>query len=147
MQSSIENMMTGFDFEGKSGSLLFWKNTGVGSSWCLKLAGQPSRSNKDHKGLKNYRKNCLRYGEVGPNTWVQHDCFAGQAAQTGVPHERTNRDPDQFLGQLIVPVFRELGVQMILVGVIELVTLVPKESHAADLDQIQRLLWAENLHG
>ncbi|PWA97424.1 hypothetical protein CTI12_AA029140 [Artemisia annua] len=140
-------MMTRFDFEGNSGSLMFWENTGDGNSWSLKLAGQPSRSNQDHKGLKNYRKNCLRYGEVGPDTWVQHHCFAGQAAQTGVPHQRTNRDPDQFMGQLVVPVFRELGVQMILVGVIELVTLVPKQSHDADLDQIKRLLWAENLHG
>nr|GEZ70899.1 hypothetical protein [Tanacetum cinerariifolium] len=72
---------------------------------------------------------------------------SGEAAQTGVPHQRTNSDPNQFLGQLVVPVFRDLGVQKILVGVIELVTLVPKQSHDADLDQIRRLLWAENLHG
>ncbi|PWA65682.1 hypothetical protein CTI12_AA307100 [Artemisia annua] len=141
MQSSIVNIMRRFDFDEKSGSLLFWKNTWVGNSWSLRLAGQ--QTNQDKKGLKNYRKNCLRHGEVGPGTWVQHDCFAGQAAQTGGPHQRTKQDPTQFLGQLVVPVFS----QGELVGVIELVTFIPKEDYGPDLIQINRLLMDENLHG
>ncbi|PWA97426.1 hypothetical protein CTI12_AA029160 [Artemisia annua] len=142
MQSSIENMIRGFDFQRKSGSILFWKNTSPGNSWSLKLTGQLSRSNKDHEGLKNYRNACHRYGQVGPGTWAQLNCFAGQAAQTMVPQQRTKHDHDQLLGQLVVPVFSH-GM---LVGVIELVTLVPKEDYGPDLIQINRLLRAENLH-
>ncbi|GKC77317.1 hypothetical protein Tco_1128091, partial [Tanacetum coccineum] len=136
MESSIGNMFRGFDFQRKSGSLLFWKNTTVGSSWSLELTGQPLRSNRDHTALENYRNECYRHGEVGPGTWALHGCFAGQAAQTMVPQQRTNQDPDQLLGQLVVPVF----AQGTLVGVIELVTLVPKEDYGYDLDQISRLL-------
>nr|GEY67964.1 hypothetical protein [Tanacetum cinerariifolium] len=135
-------MFKGFDFQRKSGSLLFWKNTTVGSSWSLKLTGQPLRSNKDHTALKNYRKECFRHGEVGAGTWAQHGCLAGEAAQTMVPQQRTKQDPDQLLGQLVVPVF----AQGMLMGVIELVTLVPKDDYGPDLNQISRLLRAENLH-
>ncbi|GJU15410.1 hypothetical protein Tco_1143376 [Tanacetum coccineum] len=103
---------------------------------------QPLRSNRDHTALENYRNECFRHGDVGPGTWALHGCFAGQAAQTMVPQQRTNQDPDQLLGQLVVPVF----AQGTLVGVIELVTLVPKEDYGYDLDQISRLLRAENLH-
>ncbi|GKE23876.1 hypothetical protein Tco_1435388 [Tanacetum coccineum] len=142
MEYSIGNIFRGFDFQRKSGSLLFWKNTTAGNGWSLQLTGQPSRSNRDHTALENYRNECFLHGEVGPGTWAQQGCFAGKAAQEMYPQQRTKHDRDQFLGQLVVPVFDH----EILVGVIELVTLVPKDDYGPELNQISRLLRAENLH-
>ncbi|GJY55643.1 reverse transcriptase domain-containing protein [Tanacetum coccineum] len=144
MQAKIENIMNRFDFEGKPASLQYWKNTSVGyHEWSLSVAGQPSRSYNDKKGLKLYRKTCLSYGEVRNGDVLpdgQPDCFACLAAETRVPHERTDRDPTQCLGQLVVPVFRCRGGKKVLEGVIELVTFDPKRSYASDLNQIKGLL-------
>nr|GFB03798.1 hypothetical protein [Tanacetum cinerariifolium] len=142
--------MNHFIFEGKPASLQYWKNTSVGhDEWSLSVAGQPSRSYNDKKGLKLYRETCLSYGEVHNGDVLpdgQPDCFAGLAAETRVPHERTDRDPTQCLGHLVVPVFRYRGGQKVLEGVIELVTFYPKRSYTSDFNQINSLLQAENLH-
>ncbi|PWA52614.1 hypothetical protein CTI12_AA453760 [Artemisia annua] len=150
MQAKIENIMNHFVFEGIPASLQYWKNTSVGYyEWSLSVAGQPSISYNDNEGLKLYRKTCLSYGEVRNGDVLpdgQPDCFAGLAAETRVKHERTNSDPTQFLGQLVVPVFRYQGGQKVLDGVIELVTFYPKRSYASEFNQIKGLLQAENLH-
>nr|GEY28685.1 hypothetical protein [Tanacetum cinerariifolium] len=134
--------MQKFNFQGKSASLLYWKNTAVGNGWSLKVADH--LSNQEERGLKNYIDSRIAYGDVGPNTWGQYDCFAGLAAQTRVSHERTDNQY-QFLGQLVMPVFRYAGTHEVLVGVIELVTFFPKDSYIEEFNQINMLLKREKL--
>ncbi|PWA97425.1 hypothetical protein CTI12_AA029150 [Artemisia annua] len=138
MESKIKNVFDGFKFDKKICLLLFWKNTTPGNSWYLKLTGQPSLANREHERLQNYKKYCLRYGEVRPETWEKHDCFAGQVAKEMRAQLSTN--PDQFLAQFGVPIFDDRE----LLGVIEIVTLTPKEDYNPDLRQLGRLLKAEN---
>ncbi|GJS78441.1 PB1 domain-containing protein [Tanacetum coccineum] len=126
----------------KSASLLYWKNTAVGNGWSLKVADH--LSNREERGLKNYIDSRIAYGDVWPNTWGQYDCFAGLAAQTRVSHERTDNQY-QFLGQLVMPVFRYVGTHEVLVGVIELVTFFPKDSYIEEFNQINMLLKREKL--
>ncbi|PWA65689.1 PB1 domain-containing protein [Artemisia annua] len=142
MKSNIKKVMQKFNFEEKSASLLYWKNTEVGNRWSLKVAGH--LSNREERGLKDYVDSRIACGDVGPNTWGHHDCFAGLAAQTRVTHQRTD-NPYQFLGHLVMPVFRYAGTQEILVGVIELVTYIPKDSYIEEFNQINMLLKGEKL--
>ncbi|PWA85648.1 hypothetical protein CTI12_AA148180 [Artemisia annua] len=135
--------MKHFVFEEKPASLLYWENTSVGNGWSLRMAGQFSRLHRDKKGLERYRKKCLSYGEVRDGVVLpdgQRDCFACVAAQNGVAIQRTNQDPDQCLGHLAVPVFRYQGGHKIFMGVIELVTFIPKESYLTEFNQIDSLL-------
>ncbi|KAJ0808025.1 hypothetical protein HanLR1_Chr00c0407g0749041 [Helianthus annuus] len=112
----------------------------------LMLTDQIFMSTRD-EGLVEYRRRCLenRYRFVGLLISVGN-WLAGRAAQTGNADQRTGRyvvnQEDQHSadiggrGQLVLPVY--YGNK--LVGVIELVTSVPKESYVQYLEQLQNLL-------
>ncbi|KAI7754828.1 hypothetical protein M8C21_018921 [Ambrosia artemisiifolia] len=147
MESKINNVMRKFDFKGQAGSLQYWEYKQVGQKKVLSLVGQPILSTQGQKGLKNYRKRSFNYtnASVGPDTEVDQEWLAGLAAQKRVPRQRTSRDPNQILGQLVVPVFSYQGADEKFVGVIELTTALPKTSYDEEFNQIQNLLKNENL--
>ncbi|MFS8030344.1 hypothetical protein Hanom_Chr17g01532941 [Helianthus anomalus] len=142
MQSKINNVFQKFNFEGRGGCLQFWElGSSVHNKMVLTVIGQPSRSNKNNEALENYRKKCLQYDFfIGRDTPVDQEWFAGLAAQTGNSDQRTSRARDQFMGQLVMPVFSDRDGNDIFLGVIEFVTTIPKKSYAKDFNQIHNLL-------
>ncbi|KAM0059183.1 putative PB1 domain-containing protein [Helianthus debilis subsp. tardiflorus] len=80
----------------------------------------------------------------------------GRAAQTKIADHRTIHyvldQEDRYSadvgskGQLVLPVFRDQGDGNKLVGIIEYVTLEPKESYVEDFEQIHNLLKDEGLN-
>ncbi|KAF5753801.1 hypothetical protein HanXRQr2_Chr17g0784131 [Helianthus annuus] len=146
MQSKINNVMRKFNFEGQSGSLQYWEYKQSGHKGRLTVADQLFVSSRNQRGLREYRNHCLKKKvSVGPDTEVDQEYLAGLAAQKKVAFERTSCDPDQILGQLVVPVFSYQGADKKLIGVIELTTFFVKESYEEDFNQIQSLLQNESL--
>ncbi|MFS8030337.1 putative PB1 domain-containing protein [Helianthus anomalus] len=107
--------------------------------------------------LQDYRRRCLEnyYPFVGLETRVGN-WLPGRAAQTRIADHRTihhavnpeDRHPADVggKGQLVLPVFRDQGDGNKLVGIIEYVTPVPKESYVEDFEQIHNLLKDEGLN-
>ncbi|KAF5753793.1 putative transcription factor C2C2-Dof family [Helianthus annuus] len=151
---SIDRTLRNFN-SGKDPVLLqFWESTPSNSDdmGCnLMLTDQTFMSAPD-KGLEEYRRRCLesRCRFVGLETSVGN-WLAGRAAQTGLADHRTMHHvlnhKDQHSvdignrGQLVLPVYD--GNK--LVGIIELVTSIRKESYVDYLEQIQQLLKDEGL--
>ncbi|KAI7754820.1 hypothetical protein M8C21_018913 [Ambrosia artemisiifolia] len=139
---------------GKESLLLqFWAyvlNNSEDMGCILMLTDQTLMSTRD-EGLEEYRRRCLenRCRFVGLATSVGN-WLAGRAAQTGIADHRTKQhvtnQQDQHsadiggMGQLVLPVFYGQGAGNKLVGIIELVTSVPKESYVEDFEQVQKLL-------
>ncbi|KAJ0666315.1 putative transcription factor C2C2-Dof family [Helianthus annuus] len=151
---SIDRTFRNFN-SGKEPVLLqFWKSTPSNSDdmGCnLMLTDQTFMSAPD-EGLEEYRRACLesRCRFVGLETSVCN-WLAGRAAQTGLADHRTihhvliHKDQHSVdignRGQLVLPVYH--GNK--LVGIIELVTSIRKESYVDYLEQIQELLKYEGL--
>ncbi|KAJ0811552.1 hypothetical protein HanPSC8_Chr17g0751971 [Helianthus annuus] len=146
MQSEIKNLMQKFDFNGQSGFLQYWELKHVRNEWVLTVAVQPFLSTNDDEGLENYRKRSLKQRfSVGPGQLVDKEWFSCVAVQTRVADQRTSHNSNQFMGQLVVPIFVNMGAHQILLGVIELVTAHPKACYIEDFNQIYNLLKNENL--
>ncbi|KAJ0442720.1 hypothetical protein HanIR_Chr16g0812601 [Helianthus annuus] len=117
----------------------------------LMLTDQTFMSALD-EGIEEYRRRCLesRCHFVGLETSVGN-WLASRAAQTGLADHRTihhvlNHEDQHSIdignkGQLVLPVYH--GNK--LVGIIELVTSIPKESYVDYLEQIQQLPKDEGL--
>ncbi|KAJ0640851.1 hypothetical protein HanLR1_Chr16g0620431 [Helianthus annuus] len=117
----------------------------------LMLTDQTFMSAPD-EGLEEYRRRCLesRCHFVGLETSVGN-WLASRAAQTGLAdhriiHHVLNHEDQHSIdignkGQLVFPVYH--GNK--LVGIIELVTSIPKESYVDYLEQIQQLPKDEGL--
>ncbi|MFS8030303.1 hypothetical protein Hanom_Chr17g01532421 [Helianthus anomalus] len=141
MQSKINSVMQKFNFEGQSGSHQYWEYKQSGHKGCLTVADQLFVSSRNQRRLREYRNHCLKKKvSVGPDTEVDQEYLAGLAAQKKVAFERIGCDPEQILGQLVVPVFSYQGADEKLIGVIELTTFFAKESYEEDFNQIQSLL-------
>ncbi|XP_035842556.1 uncharacterized protein LOC110923307 isoform X2 [Helianthus annuus] len=124
----------------------YWEYKQSGHKGRLTVADQLFVSSRNRRGLREYRNRCLKKKvSVGPDTEVDQEYLAGLAAQKKVAFERTSCDPDQILGQLVVPVFSYQGADEKLIGVIELTTFFAKESYEEDFNQIQSLLQKESL--
>ncbi|PWA36404.1 PB1 domain-containing protein [Artemisia annua] len=114
------------------------------------LRDQPVVYNKYHVELERYHKNCYKQGcrVVGQDTKVK-SWLAGRAVQTRVADQGTTRirvdNSDHELGLFIMPVFLNRVTHKQTVGIIELVTIVPKESYVEDFFQIHKLLKDEGL--
>ncbi|GJZ71479.1 PB1 domain-containing protein, partial [Tanacetum coccineum] len=119
-----------------------WENTAVDNGWSFKMTGH--LSHRAEKGVKDHIASGVGCGDLGPDIWSHYDWLAGLCAQTKFPYERTDKTC-QFFGHLVMPVFRYVGIQEILVGVIALVTYIPKESYIDEFNQINKLLKGEKL--
>ncbi|KAI7751608.1 hypothetical protein M8C21_033249, partial [Ambrosia artemisiifolia] len=157
IESIVKNVFSKFNFRKKPGLLQFWACSSMPSSaedsGCyLILADQTYVSTPDHEGpLLDYRRRCLEnyYPFVGVETRVGN-WLAGRAAQTKIADHRTihyvlNQDDQHSAdvggkGQLVLPVFHDQGAGNKLVGIIEYVTLEPKESYVEDFEEIHNLL-------
>ncbi|KAL8266879.1 hypothetical protein R6Q59_004223 [Mikania micrantha] len=143
MQFKIYKVLQEFNFRGQVGFLQFWEDISGHDDSVRLVVGQLYRLNGNHDGLTAYRATCLHYDTfIGPDTHVDPLFFAGLAAQTGFADQRTNHDPNQFIGQLVIPVYTNLHTFL---GVIEFVTPSPKESYVDDFNQLYGLLKNENL--
>ncbi|PWA85637.1 PB1 domain-containing protein [Artemisia annua] len=100
--------------------------------------------------LERYHKICYKLGcrVVGQDTKVEN-WLAGRAVQTRVADQGTTRvrvdKSDHVLGLFVMPVFLNRVTHKQTVGIIELVTIVPKESYVEDFFQIHKLLKDEGL--
>ncbi|KAI7751611.1 hypothetical protein M8C21_033252 [Ambrosia artemisiifolia] len=157
---SIDDIFRKFNFGNESGLLQYWACTPSNSEdiGCnLMLKDQPFRLTLDYEGhLQEYRRKCLEnhYPIVGIETSVGN-WLAGRAAQTKIAdhwtiHHVANQEDRHSAnvggkGQLVLPVVCYQGGQNKLVGVIEFVTPVPKESYVQDFEQIHNLLKEEGL--
>ncbi|KAD3641713.1 hypothetical protein E3N88_30937 [Mikania micrantha] len=154
VKSIVGEVFEGFNFHNESGLLQFWAcstdpdSKEIGCN--LVLTGLTCNPTQD-QGLEDYRKRCLekQYPSVGIETSVGN-WLAGRAAQTGIADQRTKHhvlgQDDQHSadvgakGQLVLPIFFHEGAGNKLVGVIEYVTTVRKESYVEDFEQIHNLL-------
>ncbi|KAI7754819.1 hypothetical protein M8C21_018912, partial [Ambrosia artemisiifolia] len=155
----IDRIFRKFDFRNESGLLQFWElcmPSELGEVGCnLMLADQAVMSTQD-EGLEDYRSRCLesRCRFVGLGTSVGN-WLAGRAVQTRIADHRTIHhvltQEDQHSadvggkGQLVLPVFYGQGAGKKLLGIIEFVTPVPKESYVEDIEQFHSLLEDEGL--
>ncbi|PWA79052.1 PB1 domain-containing protein [Artemisia annua] len=160
LDSRIKRVLDNFDFQGESGLLQFWRCSSLGDpddiGCSLTLADQFCLSIIHDSRLMDYRMRCfLRNPFIGLETNVGN-WFAGRAAQTGVGDHRTRRvvlnqdhhyvEEAPGMGQLVVPVFsNNSGTGLTFAGIIELVTIQPKESYVVDFSRIQDLLMMVNL--
>ncbi|PWA78121.1 PB1 domain-containing protein [Artemisia annua] len=100
--------------------------------------------------LERYHKKCYDMGcrIVGQDTKVQN-WLVGRTVQTRVADQGTTRIrvgmSDHILGLLVMPVFLNQGTHKQTVGIVEVVTLVPKASYDEDFFQIHNLLKNEGL--
>ncbi|KAI7732718.1 hypothetical protein M8C21_001896 [Ambrosia artemisiifolia] len=155
---SIFRTFKRFSFGKESGFLQFWECIKFDSEdigFNLTLTDEILMSTQDNE-LEDYRRRCLqnRCRFVGLETNVGN-WLAGRAAQTKIADHRTiHHVPNQEdqhsadiggKGQLVLPVFYDLGAGNKLVGIIEYVTLEPKESYVEDFEQIHNLLKDEGL--
>ncbi|KAL8201192.1 hypothetical protein R6Q57_012531 [Mikania cordata] len=142
---SINTVLRDFDFGAQVGLLQFWENKSGRSDSVRLVLGQLYQFNENHEGVTNYRTRwCHKYDKtiIKPDTHVDPLFFAGLAAQTGFADQRTNHDPDQFIGLLVIPVYTNLHTFL---GVIEFVTPSPKASYVDDFNKLYGLLKKENL--
>ncbi|KAJ0666350.1 putative PB1 domain-containing protein [Helianthus annuus] len=161
-ESIVGEAFDKFNFHEEPGLLQFWECITASDSediGCyLTLTEQTYMLTRDHEGLlQDYRRRCLesRCRFVGVETKVGK-WLPGRAAQTRIADHRTihhalnpeDQHPADVggKGQLVLPVFRDQGAGSNLVGVIEYVTSVPKESYVEDFEQIHNLLKDEGLN-
>ncbi|KAI7751610.1 hypothetical protein M8C21_033251, partial [Ambrosia artemisiifolia] len=156
IQCTVREVFSKFNFLKGPGLLQFWacntssKSEDIGCNLILKQ--QTYRLNGDPQGLlQDYRRTCLEnnYPCVGIETSVGN-WLAGRVAQTRIADHRTihrvlNQEDQHSadvgnLGQLVLPVFFGQGAGKKLVGIIEFVTPVAKESYIDDFEQIHSLL-------
>lgn len=115
------------------------------NGFTVTLRDQPVAYNKYHVELDRYHNNCYKQGwrVVGQDTKVEN-WLAGRAVQTRVADQGTTRvrvdKSDHVLGLFVMPVFLNRVTHKQTVGIIELVTIVPKESYVEDFFQIHKLL-------
>ncbi|KAD3641670.1 hypothetical protein E3N88_30894 [Mikania micrantha] len=131
----IENIMNEFIY--KKGSALFqcWQYKLDQGNPSLTVEGQPFRFYKKCIGLERYRTDCLTKDES------QQYLLDGLPAEERIAYQRTSGDPNQFMGQLVVPVYE--GKK--LVGFIELTTHKPKKDYADEFLRLSSLLKREGL--
>ncbi|KAJ0666340.1 putative PB1 domain-containing protein [Helianthus annuus] len=144
-ESIVREVFSKSNFRKEPGLLQFWACITPSDSediGCyLTLTEQPYMLTRDHEGLlQDYRRRCLEnyYPFVGVETKVGN-WLPGRAAQTRIADHRTihhalnpeDQHPADVggKGQLVLPVFRDQGDGNKLVGIIEYVTPVPKESY------------------
>ncbi|KAJ0431723.1 putative PB1 domain-containing protein [Helianthus annuus] len=161
-ESIVREVFSKYDFHKEPGLLQFWACITPSDSediGCyLTLTEQTYMLTRDHEGLlQDYRRRCLEnyYPLVGVETKVGN-WLPGRAAQTRIADHRTihhalnheDQHPADVggKGQLVLPVFRDQGDGNKLVGIIEYVTPVPKESYVEDFEQIHNLLKDEGLN-
>ncbi|PWA36405.1 PB1 domain-containing protein [Artemisia annua] len=111
--------------------------------------GQPFHIPQPSVYLEQYRQNCVDMGccFVGQNTEVG-TWLVGRAIQKRLADQGTigvDGSHNQKLGLLVMPVLLDRGTHKETVGVIELVTLVPKTSYGEEFDRINNLLKNESL--
>ncbi|KAJ0427808.1 hypothetical protein HanHA300_Chr17g0639201 [Helianthus annuus] len=155
-ESIVREVFSKYDFRREPGLLQFWACITPSDSediGCyLTLTEQPYMLTRDHEGLlQDYRRRCLVNHDpfVGLETKVGN-WLPGRVAQTRIADHRTihhalnpeDQHPADIggKGQLVLPVFRDQGDGNKLVGIIEYVTPVPKESYVEDFEQIHNLL-------
>ncbi|KAD3641642.1 hypothetical protein E3N88_30866 [Mikania micrantha] len=133
--AGIENIMNGFDFQERAALLQYWRRIPVGSKWTLTVEGQPFFTNEATNGLINYRRRCLN--DVHCKQCLLNDL----SVYGGKAYQRALGDPNQFMGQLVVPVYE--GKK--LAGVIELTTPEPEEDYADEFLRLSISLGREGL--
>ncbi|KAM0059603.1 putative PB1 domain-containing protein [Helianthus debilis subsp. tardiflorus] len=155
-ESIVSEAFDEFNFHEEPGLLQFWECimlSGTEDIGCDLILTDTYIYTRDHEGLlQDYRRRCLEndYPFVGVETRVGN-WLPGRAAQTKIAdHWTIHYVLDQEdrhsadvggKGQLVLPVFCDQGAAgSKLVGIIELVTLVPKESYVEDFEQIHNLL-------
>ncbi|KAM0000070.1 putative PB1 domain-containing protein [Helianthus debilis subsp. tardiflorus] len=150
-ESIVGEAFDKFNFHKEPGLLQFWACITPSDSediGCyLTLTEQTYMLTQDHEGLlQDYRRRCLvnHYPFVGLETRAGN-WLPGRAAQTRIADHRTIHHVGGK-GQLVLPVFHDQGDGNKLVGIIEYVTPVPKESYVEDFEQIHNLLKDEGLN-
>ncbi|GKA76414.1 PB1 domain-containing protein [Tanacetum coccineum] len=146
----MERVFSEYSRRGLQCLIQFWQCSSPQGSeangFNVTTKGQPFRIPQYHIDLDRYRRSCVDEGcsFVGQNTKVG-TWLVGRAVQKRVADQGTKRVDASTLGLFVMPVFLDRGTRKQTVGIIELVTLVPKPTYGEEFVLLHNLLKNEGL--